>query len=358
MKVLHIINSLIHGGAETLLVDLCIEAKKRGYDFEILMITSDNFFEELLQKNNIRYSYIPYNKKIDYRNILFLKNKIKEYDIVHSHLFPSNYYVALANILNGRKKGNIITTEHSTSNRRRKYLFFKYIDRIIYKQYSKVICISNGVKKSLIEWGISPDNLVIIENGVNVEKFLNASKNIKENNEFIEKNKKMILMIGSFKEAKDQKTLIKAINLLNESCYLVLVGEGPLRKSCEEVVENMNLTNRVKFLGNRDDVENIIANSYISVLSSKYEGFGIAALECMANGKPTIGTNVEGLNEIIVDELLFNVGDYKKLSNIIKLLLNNREYYLLMSRKCLIESNKFTVNSTLMKLIELYNSII
>ena len=157
-------------------------------------------------------------------------------------------------------------------------------------------------------------------------------------------------MVGRFSEQKDQITLIKAMKYLPKNYKLLLVGEGNLRNICEEEVIKLNLKQRVIFLGVRKDIENIFKTSHIAVLSSKWEGFGLVAVEAMATGLEVIGTNVDGLREVINNqENLFNVGDYKKLAEIILKKINSKSKNIqdlskydikLMTKKYLVEYKK------------------
>ena len=128
---------------------------------------------------------------------------------------------------------------------------------------------------------------------------------------------KVIVMVGSFRNnQKDQLTLVKLIMTLPEEFKLVLIGDGVLRNKLEQFVLDNNLSNRVIFLGIHKQVYSILKVCDYGVLSSNWEGFGIAVLEYMACNLVAFGTNVDGLNQVIpLKENLFEIGDYKTLAN-------------------------------------------
>ena len=176
MKILQVINNLGSGGAEKLLETL-IPAMK-NYDnvqVDVLLLTDyKNVFETTLVKEGIKVYTVKYKKIYDVRNIMEIKKYIEggNYDAVHSHLFPSQYWVALSKLLIKNKNIKFITTEHSTHNRRRGNFFFKVLDKFIYAKYDSIISITNEVQESLIKW-IKPKKKInkfsVIKNGVNTE---------------------------------------------------------------------------------------------------------------------------------------------------------------------------------------------
>src|SRR5690606_7963420 len=132
MRVLHIINSLETGGAEKLLIDSLSLYRERGVQVDLLLLNGRRtpFFEKIEANSTFRVICLA-NKSI-YNPLLSLKivTYLRKYDIVHGHLFPVLYWLALAKLISFGK-GKIVYTEHSTSNRRRSHTVLKYIDRIV-----------------------------------------------------------------------------------------------------------------------------------------------------------------------------------------------------------------------------------
>jgi len=369
IKILHIIDNLGSGGAEKLIEEILpIMDKNKDIDVELLLLTNENnVFAESLKNEGIKINVTGAKNIYNPINIFLIRKFIKEsnYDIVHAHLFPTIYWASLAakTILNNNFK--LILTEHNTHNRRRDYFFFKIIDKFIYKEYDKVISISKNTQDNLLNWLNENDNdnekFIVIENGIDIKKFKNALPYSKE--EFCPgciSDNTFITMIGRFSEQKDQKTLIKAMSYLNRSAHLFLVGEGILLDKHKEIVKDLNLEDRVHFLGFRKDIERILKTSDIVVLSSHWEGFGLAALEGMAAGKPVLASNVSGLKEIVSSSggILFKKGDHKSLANKIKKLLNDKNYYKKIAENCLENSASYSIKKMASKYIKTYKSIL
>ena len=352
MKVLHIINNLGSGGAEKLLEGLIpLMNKMENVEADILLLTDKNnvFYNSLINKG-IKVDVVKHKNMYDLRNIFEIRKHIinGRYDIVHSHTFPTQMWVALSRVFLSNKKVKFITTEHSTHNRRREKFYFRFVDKLIYSQYDSIISITEKTRDNLINW-IDPkrkkvEKHVIIENGVDIEKIKGASPYKK--NELIEgasENIKLVCMVGRFSEAKDQPTLIRAISKLPEEIHLVLIGEGPLISNSIDLVHELGMSNRVHFLGFRVDVNKILKTIDILVLSSLWEGFGLAAVEGMAGGKPVIVSNVDGLKEVVNGAGLIFM-DEKDLKNKINEMFSDKSLYEEISKKCIVRAEIYNIN--------------
>ena len=367
MRILHIINNLGSGGAEKLIEEILpLMNKIEDIETELLLLTDKkDVFLESLKNKNVRVNVVKYKNIYDPRNTFEIKKHIVSggYDIVHSHTFPTQMWVALARLILRNRKVKFITTEHSTHNRRREKFYFRPLDKLIYSQYDSIISITKKTRDNLINW-IDPkrkklDKHIVIENGVDIEKIKDAIPYKKsELIEDISENTKLICMVGRFSEAKDQPTLIRAISKLPKDIHLVLVGEGPLISDNKALAGELGISDRVHFLGFRQDIPRILKTIDIVVLSSHWEGFGLAAVEGMAAGKPVIASDVEGLSDVVDDlELRFKLQDYNKLSQTISMLINNNKYYLEKVSQLSIQCERFDINRVINDCLRIYIKI-
>ena len=367
IKILHVITNLGSGGAEKLILDLVpLLNQQKEILVDVLLLTdNNNVFDKDLVRHGVKVDVIPYKNRNNPFNICYIKKYImkEKYDIVHAHLFPTIYWVAIASKLILKHKPKFVMTEHSTNNRRRRIHFLRYLEKFIYSSYDKIISISQETHNNLISW-IQPknklDRFIIIQNGIVVEKFKNALPYKKSDicKEFTE-DVRLICMAGRFSKSKDQQTLIRAMQYLPENVHLLLVGEGPLKKENIKLTKQVKVENRVHFLGFRNDMERILKTVDIVVLSSNWEGFGLAAVEGMAAGKPVIASDVAGLRENVKGAgILFQKGNDKELSEIIKKLFVNKNKYETVSQLCLERANDFTIEKMVNELMTLYNNIL
>jgi len=359
MKILQIINSLNTGGAEKLLLETIPLYNKREIKVDLLVLDGKEypFLKELKRKQCC--TIYSLGKSSVYNPLLIFKiiPYLKKYDVVHVHLFPSLYWVALAKLISFSKI-KLIYTEHSTNNKRRNSILFKFIDKIIYKPYDKLITIAEEVDLNLKKHvDFKTSKFQLIKNGVNIQSFFKALPYSK--NDFFSKNDLILIQVSSFRYPKDQLTLIKSLLLLPTNIKLVLVGDGEDRNNCENLVAKLNLKERVLFLGVRVDVPRLLKTADIVVLSTKYEGLSLSSIEGMASGKPFIASEVPGLTKVVKGAgLLFPQGDSKLLSTYISKLANNESYYTKVANACIERAKQYDINKMVDKHIEVYKSLI
>jgi glycosyltransferase involved in cell wall biosynthesis len=118
----------------------------------------------------------------------------------------------------------------------------------------------------------------------------------------------LLLTVARFTGQKDHMTLIRAVSLLaaaNSSIRLLLVGSGPSEQEVWQAVEHAGLQRRVRFLGQRSDVPDLLAASDLFVLPSRFEGLPLVILEAMAAGLPVAATRIGGVIEALGDDYPF-----------------------------------------------------
>lgn len=352
MKVLHVINSLAAGGAEKLVVEIANYLAENNINTSVFTFQSKNNFFVNGLSDKVKYKANKTGSFFSIMNFISLVKLIKKHDVIHVHLFPSFYIVGLLALFFSNKK--FIYTEHNTYNRRRNWKY-KFIEHFMYSKYTYITCISKGSKSNLVSWIGNQQKIKLIYNFVNLDALFNAKKYTKIELGFNEADK-LIVMVGSFSgNQKDQKTLINTLFLLPKHFKLLLIGDGDLRGKNEEFVLNSGLINRVHFLGNRADVYNILKACDYGVLSSNWEGFGLVALEYMACGLPSLGSNVEGLNEIIADKnCLFEVGDSKKIAHILLSIDNDNKKRENIIRIQNNKLNQYDIKEIMRETIKLY----
>ena len=132
MNILQVVTSLQTGGAEKIVVDLSLALQARGYKVDVVSFSGgDTMFKKRLTDGQCRV--IEFSEKWDVYNWKFifkLRRLMKTYDVVHTHNTSAQLFAALANIPHRTK---LVTTEHSTNNRRRNWIYYKPIDRWMYR---------------------------------------------------------------------------------------------------------------------------------------------------------------------------------------------------------------------------------
>ena len=348
MKVLHVISSLEIGGAQRLLSDLLPIQKQQGIDVSLLVLKSeDNTFSKKVADSGV--PIISLNVK-SFRNPFLafkVRKVIRQYDVVHAHLVHALYLCSIA------ARGldvKIVYTEHSTSNNRRSKSFMRPIEKWIYGRYEKLISISEQTQTALQSWLQSNDKrFVVVHNGVDTKAFSSIHR---------EKTPNSLIMVSRFARSKDQETVIRAMKMLNEDVTVRFVGDGENLEHCKQVAKEIGVENRVSFLGARSDVANLIAESYIGIQSSNWEGFGLTAVEMMAAGLPVIATEVDGLKQVVEGAgVLFPVGDAAVLAQYVKRILNDESYYDRLSEASTERAVKYDISMTAHLYVVVYNNL-
>lgn len=351
MKILHIISSLEIGGAQRLLADLLPLMEKENDVTLLLNKIVNNDFECSVREAGVRIISIDQPNLYSLTNLFSLIKWIKGYDIVHVHLFPTLYWVAFASFFT---RTNFIYTEHSTSNRRRGKWYLRLFERFIYNRYNKIISISEKTQESLMNWlGVHNDDnrFVVVNNGVNLSAFQNVKKE--------KLYPQTLIMIARFVPAKDQKTIIRAVQLLDKDAHVIFVGDGESIEECKFLARELNVDDRVHFVGAQLDVPYWLAKADIGIQSSMWEGFGLTAVEMMAAGLPVIASDVDGLKQVVEGAgELFPCGDYRKLSEIINKLISNKEYYNNIKSKCIERSKEFDICKMVESYLDVYKSFV
>lgn len=359
MKILQVINSLGTGGAEKLLLDSVPKYVALGVTMDVLVLNgSPHPFLTALQENK-NISFYSFGKGTVYNplHIFRILPFLKRYDLLHVHLFPALYWTALAKFISFSKTP-LLFTEHNTSNRRRGNFFFKLLDKIVYGRYRRIITISSEVDAAIKQHlGFDPNRFEFIQNGAPVAEIAAAQPASRQ--EFsIPKEDKVLIQVSSFTRQKDQPTLIKSMAYL-ENTTLLLVGEGPLMEECRQLVIELKLVDRVRFLGIRMDVPALLKMADIVVLSTHFEGLSLASIEALASGRPLVAAEAPGLTPIVKDAgLLFPIGDVEKLAEMITALFNSEGEYREVARKCVERAQQFSIEKMIDKHMKLYQKLI
>jgi glycosyltransferase involved in cell wall biosynthesis len=358
MKILQVINSLSVGGAEKLIIEFVPLLKDKGHKIDVLILkNSDSHLNIQLIEQGI--TVLSLNGKNVYNPFLIFKlvKYLTHYDIIHAHLFPSQYWTIFAKLISF-SKAKFITTEHNTFNRRRNHFILKYVDKFIYSHYDKIITVSNKAYNALCEYLRCSQNIVCVPNGVNIKKISDSSPYLKYEMLEIENDCVLLVMVASFRAAKDQDTVIRSLNQLPDKYHLAFVGEGERRCICESLVRELGLQKRVHFLGLRSDVGQILKTADIIILSSHWEGLSLSSIEGMAANKPFIASDVMGLTEIVKGAgLLFKEEDYNELFELINRLINEKDFYNNIAELCYQRSLRYDIDRMVYEYELIYSSL-
>ena len=352
MRILHVITSLLTGGAEKLIVDIVPRLREKGHVVDVAVFNGIEtpFLTELRKSKDVKI-YLLGNSFYDVRYIFKLRRIIKNYDIVHTHNSSPQLYAAIANI--GLHK-RLVTTEHNTTNRKRNNLLLRIVDKWMYKQYEQIICISDKAAENLKGYLGYSDRICVIYNGVDVERFHQAQP-IAD----MKSSRFVALMVAAFRPQKDQDTLVRAISRLPKEKYEVwFAGEGPRLEEVQDLVRRLGVESQARFLGNRTDVPELLKTADVIVMSTHYEGLSLSNIEGMSVGKPFVASDVDGVHEITAGYgILFPHEDEVSLSTILQRLSEDFAYNKKVAKKCYDRAKNYDLTSMVSQYCEVYEFV-
>lgn len=308
-KVAEFIGSIQDGGAETLVKDYVLKLNREKFDpvvivlrrspqtandrilmengIRVIPICKSNFlFLKAIQKLNYRW-YIPYRLK----RIL----KKENIEIMHIHLDLLHYVKRIA----GRIKNiSLLYTCHSEPARllagNRMYEN-KAAKSLIKNNNLQMIALHDKMRREINRM-FDIDNTVVIRNGIDFNRF----KNVAETKEQIRQSLNIPLdafvvgHVGRFSEVKNHTFLVDIFSELcrcKENAFLLLIGDGPLKKQIEEKLNSLGLHGKYLILSHRSDIPQLMKAMDVFVFPSKFEGLGIAFIEAQVSGLKCIGSD-------------------------------------------------------------------
>ena len=357
MKLLHVITSLYTCGAEMLVVNLIPRFVELGYEVGLVVFNGEHtpLMERLEKECPQCVIYRLGNSFYNPWYIIKLIGIMRKYDIVHTHNSSPQLYAAVANLFCHKI---MVTTEHNTHNRKRGNRIFSLIDKWMYVRYDHIICISKQAEENLQSYLQNESGclkkIVTIYNGVNIETIHSAQPLQTE-----KPDKFLVVMVAAFRPQKDHATLIKAMTRLpKEKFEAWFVGDGESRAEVERLINDLGMEDRVKMVGLRTDVPQILKTADVIVMSTHYEGLSLSNIEGMAAGKPFVASDVEGIREVTKGYgILFPHGDAESLAKIISQLHEDKQFYQQIADKCYERAKLFDISNMVKQYNEKYLSL-
>lgn len=304
MKIMKIIHTLGHGGAENAFRWLAYGLQQEGVEVVAAIPETDaarkkGWIATALEE--VAIPYVTFDKRGSpirmLRNMADLIDRVRP-DIVNSHLLDSNFYSSL--VCRSKAIPHVCTEHGDLLFVRGTTARIKYFSIAACSQL--VVCVSDAVRKRAAR--IIPDHkLVTVPNGI---RFFKPGLSTFRAEFGIPSTAVLIGNVGNLYPVKGQKYLVDAFaGLLSTQpeSRLALVGRGSEEKNLKKQVQDLDIPEgRVIFTGFRDDVENILNGLNLYVQPSLSEGHPLAVLEAMSLGIPVIASAVGGIPELFERE--------------------------------------------------------
>ncbi|MCD6099991.1 MAG: glycosyltransferase [Candidatus Marinimicrobia bacterium] len=345
--ILYIQHTSEIGGAERSLYYLLRDLDKNSFRPIVIVPTDGKFYRELKQLDiDVRILDIKWIQKSinPLRLMSYLLSLFKIASRLYMIIRKENIALIHTNSIGTQIYGGIIgwITNIDVIWHVRDILNLNFSNRFLLRfngrLSTKIITISEAVRRSLLAIGIPRKKCTTVYNGVDLEEFRLKRSGDRVRDEFkISRKQPVIGLIGVLEPLKGQDIFIKSAEMIlrdyPETKFL-LVGDSKIGKEnfaaeLQDIVEKLGISGKIIFTGFRRDIQDVMAAFDILVNASLYrEGFGRTIIEAMALGKPVIGTKVGGIPEIVIDTetgILVEPGDPYRLAEAINYLLANQE---------------------------------
>ena len=313
IKILHIITNLPVGGAQDNTLITVERLNRSFYDVTLMCAPEGQWIRRALQAKDLKLTFVDelirpihllYDVVAFWR--IYCHIKKEKYTIVHTHSSKPGFLGRIAARL--ASVPIIIHTIHGFPfhdfMHPIKRSFYIGVERILSKITTCLVTVSKlNLNKAVTLRIAKREKFVNVYSGIDFQKFdLAVDIDRKREQLGIAPGEKIVGMVGRLSEQKAPWLLIRSVPGVlkrHPKTKFVIVGDGELMEKIKNLVQSLNIQNRVLLLGFREDISEIMQTFDVYVLTSKWEGLGRALTEAMYLGRPVVATNVEGVPEIV-----------------------------------------------------------
>jgi glycosyltransferase involved in cell wall biosynthesis len=301
------------GGTRRHLVDVALGQRELGYEVGVVVSTlRDESFPpdlERMRAAGVKVHVLDMLRRpapwADFQHLGRIKKILRNFrpDIVHTHSSKAGVLGRQASISTGI--GVRVHTPHTFS-----FLFEalfsapkRWLYRTIERHYAKstqtFVAVGSGEADTFAQAGfIDPAKVAVVSNGIDPEPYATATPS--EESFGLDPNGPLVILVGLIYAAKGQDLALAALAEAGlEQVQLLCVGPGDTSE-LKAQAKALGVTERVRFLGPRDDVPALMARADLLLLPSRWEGLPYVVLEAMARGMPVVATPVDGAREVVL----------------------------------------------------------
>jgi len=301
IKVLHVIDSLDLGGAQTVLINLARFRDRTKIEMEVAPMHGRGVFADALENEGVRVHLLS-RKKLPPGYLASLPRLLlrKKYDVVHFHLFGSNWIGKPLAALCGQRV--LVNHDHCNDRMRADNPFAAWIDTATNRLSSHIYAVSRSTRDDITaRERLDPSRVTFLANCVDTEGFAPAdsARRLAVRKELgLSADAVVVAGLGRLHPQKNWPLFLKIAARFPDVSF-VIAGTGPEEAALRKIVEADKLTN-VQLLGFRDS-RTVLAAADIFLLTSDYEGTPMTLLEAMSSALPCVVSAVDGCQEILGD---------------------------------------------------------
>jgi len=315
VRVLFVVGNFVAGGAERHLLELWRRIDRARFEVEIACFRREGQFTAEVEALGWPVHELGVGRRLygpaGARALARLVGQVRRFrpDVIHGYLFGPNLMAVVAGKLCGVRAVVVAKRNVDAFETPRQ----RAMQRRIHRAATHVTAVSEAVAGTVAAMGVPRARITVIPNGVDTARFLAPTPGAAtdgrpaarpEHWPFDGDGTPLVGSVGCLAARKDYATLIDALSLLDARGLrfrAALVGDGPERAALEKRIASLGLSDRVRLLGERADVERLLPAMDVFVLSSREEGIPNALLEAMAAGRAAVATAVGGTPEVLRD---------------------------------------------------------
>ncbi|MFO7980170.1 MAG: glycosyltransferase family 4 protein [Candidatus Aminicenantes bacterium] len=363
IKVLEVIDKTFLGGGQKNLLSLIEYLDKDRFDVSVCSNPQGYLVDEVKRRNVSHYP-VSMNKRFQKKPIKEIEAVLRQnkFDIIHTHGGVAGFYGRWA----ARKEARlaVVHTLHGVHYLYYRNIFLRYVYIFLEKVFSRftdaVIFVSRAdIKKGRKFKLASKKKMKLIENGIDFQ--LLERQGVTQNSEDKVRKGPVIGTVARLHRQKNIPLLLKAgaeMRREYSGLKILVIGDGPLRGKLESLNKRLGTNNMIYFLGERKDIPSLISGMDVFVLPSLWEGLPYVLLEAAALKKPVVGTEVDGIREMIKNEktgMLVSPKKPEELAEAVMRLLKNQEWAEKMGRDFYRSvKDKYSISNMVHKIQDLY----
>ena len=337
--ILLILKALEGRGAERMVTTLACAYAEMDYCVHVLCLEDTH---EMELDSRVQHHVVAYNQTLFEQESAqgaayeVVAKRIDDYvlenigtpDLILANIYKVNWIMAYSQL------PNIVNVLHTTLSK-------QFQDKLLTKPEQTIAhlkmvygahpcsCVSEGARQDLLELiGSNLIDITTIYNPCDVDEIRKAAAQPLVIEQFGLTINEYLIHVGSFDTMKNHRDLLQAYAKTNQKLPLVLVGKGSLEAEMKQLAIELNISDRVKFLGFQPNPYPLIASAALLVLTSKFEGFGYVIVEAQALKVPVISTDCPfGPRELLPEKNLVAVGDINALEALMNKAIDNLDDY-------------------------------
>lgn len=325
MRILHLLATGLYSGAEN--VALTIMSAMPGQ--ETVYASPDGPIRKIVESRDLNFYGMAGLSFADVKRAITTLRP----DIIHAHDPRMSCLAALA----APKHVKVISHLHHSLQWLSKWNPYTIFYHLCAGRFHKIAAVSETVMETMVWSHRFHKKWALIPNFVDLDRVRELSLSDAPETD--------ILMVGRLSEHKDPLLFLRTLALLKQDVthfHAAIVGDGELRQCCEDTIRELGLEGLVTLAGFRKNPYAWIARTKVLVMPSRFEGFGLVAVEALGFGVPVLCSGNGGLKNIVTEDCGHICDSPEEYAAQLSALLKYRELHLSKSRQALLQAARFS----------------